>query len=542
MYSNRHIIIWLWHSWKGNRLQAFINMTIGLLDVLVSLGQVWAVKRAIDIASHHTEGNVIQAVIVMGCLILCGFALSMSEVWVRNMLGVKAQNRMQRRMLDRILRAEWKGREDMHSGDIINRLEQDVNHVVNFLTEVLPNTVSVLAMFLGAFLYLFSMDSTLALIIVAILPLFILLSRVYVSRMRRFSRDVRNSDSRVQSLLQETIQHRMLVKTLEQEDTMVGKLDEQHSQLQHNVLRRTRFSLFSRFIMNFGFALSYLVAFGWSAMRLFNGTLTYGGMTAFLQLVNKIQNPARNLTRLAPAFVQVFTAAERLMQIEERQVEESGKPVELDAPCGVRFDNVSFAYEDKDEVKVISNLTFDFRPETCTAVMGETGAGKTTIFRLIQDLLHPSSGTVRIYNKEQNVEVSPLTRCNMVYVPQGNTLLSGTIRENLLLGSETATEQEMHEALQLACADFVMELPDGLDTVCSELGAGLSEGQAQRICIARALLRNKSILLLDEATSALDMDTERRLLANLLSSHRYTVIFITHRLAVVDYCDSVLKL
>lgn len=530
-------------------MQAFINMMIGLLDVVVSLVQVWAVKHAIDVACHHVEGDVVMAVCLMGGLVLCGFILSMSEVWVRNILGVKAQNRMQRKMLDRILHSELQGRDDMHSGDIINRLEQDVSQVVNFLTEVLPSTVSVLALFIGAFFYLFSMDSTLALIIVCILPVFISLSKVYIRRMRAFSREVRDSDSRVQSLLQETIQHRMLVKTLEREDTMVGRLDEQHTILQGKVRRRTIFSLFSRFILNFGFALCYLVAFAWSALRLYAGTLSYGGMTAFLQLVNKIQSPARNLTKLVPAFVQVFTAAERLMRLEEPELEVSGKPAMLDGPCGIRFDNVSYAYPDEPDAPVIRNLSFDFAPGTCTAIMGETGVGKTTVFRMIQDLVHPNSGSIYIYNnvrvKGREGEAYPasaLTRCNMVYVPQGNTLLSGTIRENLSLGNEFATEQEMRDALSVACAEFVFDLPDALDTVCSELGTGLSEGQAQRICIARALLRNRSIILLDEATSALDAETEKKLLANLLSSHQRTVLFITHRPAVIDYCDSILNL
>ena len=540
-YEARAIMKWLWHSWRGNRLQTIINMVIGLLDVAVSLGQVWAVKHAIDVACHHIEGDVILSVALIGALILCYFGLGMLEVWVRNILGVRAQNRMQRQMLDHLLHSEWHGREDMHSGDVINRLEQDVINVVNFLTEVLPGAVSTLALFIGAFIYLFSMDHVLAIIIVCVLPLFIVLSKVYVRRMRHFTRDIRESDSRVQSILQETVQHRMLVKTLEREDTMVGRLDEQHTILQGKVKRRAKFSILSRFIMNLGFALTYLIAFGWSALRLFDGTLTYGGMTAFLQLVNKIQQPARSLTSIIPSFVSVFTAAERLMRLEENELEMTGEPLMIDGTCGIEFDNVSYKYQGENSRFVIRNLSFNFAPGTCTAVLGETGAGKTTIFRLIQDLLHPTAGSIYIYNKVRE-KVSPLTRCNMVYVPQGNTLLSGSIRDNLLLGSDDATEEQMKEALHTACADFVMDLPDGLDTICSELGAGLSEGQAQRICIARAILRNRSLLLLDEATSALDPETERQLLENLLSSHKFTVIFITHRPAVVDYCDNVLKL
>ena len=214
-YGSKAIFKWLWNAWRGNRLQAVLNALIGLLSVAVSLLQVWAVQHAIDVAAHHVSGSIYWAVAVMGILILCDFGLNISSVWVRNILGVKAQNRMQQRMLDRILRSEWRGKGSLHSGDVLNRLEFDVGNVVNFLTETIPNTLSVLAMFFGAFFYLFSMDRILAFITVAIIPVFVMLSKVYISQMRRLTRKVRNSDSKVQSVLQETIQNRMLIKTLE---------------------------------------------------------------------------------------------------------------------------------------------------------------------------------------------------------------------------------------------------------------------------------------------------------------------------------------
>ena len=542
-YSSRQIMRWLWHAWRGNRMQAGINAALGLLDVAVSLLSVWAVKRAIDVASHAVEGSIYWAVGIMGILILAGFAINISGVWVRNILGIKAQNRMQQRMLDRILRSEWHGREKRHSGDVLNRLEFDVNNVVGFLTETIPNTISVIALFAGSFFYLFSMDPLLAALIVVMLPLFIMTSKIYVGHMRKLTREVRNSDSRVQSVLQETIQHRMLIKTMEKDEAMVDKLEGMQSELRHNVVRRTRFSVLSNLILNFGFALGYLVAFLWSALRMSAGTLTFGGMTAFLQLVAKIQGPARNLTKLVPAFVSVFTAAERLMELEENPLEEQGEPIDMsdrEGGVGIRISDVSYAYDDADG-RVIDHLSFDFRPNTCTAILGETGAGKTTLIRLILALMRPTDGHVYIYNREKQMDMSPRMRCNIVYVPQGNTLLSGTIRDNLHMGRLDATDQEMMQALQTACAGFVSELPHGLDTSCSEAGGGLSEGQAQRIAIARALLRTGSVMIFDEATSALDPDTERQLLANLLKDHRHTIIFITHRPAVVDYCDQVLR-
>ena len=543
-YSAREILRWLWRAWRGNRLQAVVNATLGLLDVTVSLSSVWAVKHAIDVASHTTEGSLYWAVALMGLLILCGFTINISAVWVRNILGIKAQNRMQQRMLDRILRSEWRGKEKRHSGDVLNRLEFDVNNVVNFLTETVPNTLSVLALFIGSFCYLFSMDPWLAAIIVFMLPVFILSSKVYVGHMRKLTRQVRNSDSKVQSVLQETIQHRMLIKTMEKDEAMVDRLEGMQSELRHNVVKRTKFSVFSNLILNFGFALGYLTAFLWSALRMSAGTLTFGGMTAFLQLVAKIQGPARNLTKLVPAFVSVFTAAERLMELEENPLEEQGEPIYLnkaEGGVGIKFSNVTYAYDDGKR-NVIDNLTFDFKPNSCTAILGETGAGKTTIVRLILALLHPVKGNVTIYNKVEEKDISPRIRCNLVYVPQGNTLLSGSIRDNLRMGRLNATDEEMYAALDKACAGFVKELPDGLATNCAEAGGGLSEGQAQRIAIARALLREGSVMIFDEATSALDLETERTLLKNLLGEHSHTIIFITHRPAVVDYCDNVLRI
>ena len=523
-YSARDILKWLWRSWRGNRRQAVINASLGFIEVAISLSQVWAVKRAIDIAAGTIEGNIYWAVIVMGLLILAGFAVRISAIWVKNILGIRAQNRMQQQLLDRILRSEWHGKEQRHSGDVINRLGRDVEHVVTFLTETLPSTLST------------------ALVITAMIPIFLSFSRIYMGRMRQLTRKVRDSSSKVQSLLQETVQNRMLIKTLEGDSEMVGRLEETQSELRHNVVRRTQFSVFSNFILNFGFSLGYLVAFLWAALRMSASTLTFGGMTAFLQLVNRVQGPARNLSHLIPSFVAVFTSAERLMELEENPLEEQGDPIVVDAPCGLLLDHVSYAYPDDKDDNVIGDLSFDFRPGTCTAVVGETGAGKTTLIRLLLALLQPTEGSIKIYSPQQTHPLSPLHRCNFVYVPQGNTLMSGTIRDNLQLGKINATDEEMAEALHTSCADFVLDLPDGLDTVCTEQGGGLSEGQCQRIAIARALLRNRAIMIFDEATSALDPDTERELLKNILAKNDKTVIFITHRLAVLDFCDQTLRM
>ena len=562
-YTIPQMLRWLWQAWRGNRLQATLNATVGLLGVGCSLASVWAMKRAIDTSSGVQSGSVYWAVAIMAAIILAEFALGISRVWIKNILGIKAQNRMQQQMLARLLRSEWRGREAMHSGDVINRLVSDVNNVINFLTETFPSTLSTLTMFAGAFFYLFMMDKWLACISVAILPVFILLSRFYVNRMRLLSRNIRKSDSLVQSLLTETMQHRVLVKTMEADEQMLDRLDDTQQELRDRVRRRTAFSVASNLILNTGFSLGYLIAFLWGALRLQDGTITFGAMTAFLQLVYRIQGPARSLTKLAPAFVSVFTATERLMELEEVPEEEQGEPLMLPAPCGIKFNDVSYHYADDESQTVISHANYDFTPGSCTAIIGETGTGKTTLIRLLLSLIRPTSGTISIYSEANETHkphkphkphephkphpphnsqpLSPLHRCNFVYVPQGNTLLSGTLRENLLLGNPAATDEQMYAALRSVCADFVGTLPNGLDTVFAEQGGGLSEGQAQRIAIARALLRPGSIMLLDEATSALDPDTERQVLQNILTNHQHTIIFVTHRPSVLDYCDRTIR-
>ena len=235
-YTSGEIFRWLWRAWQGNRLQAVLNAVIGLLGVVVSLSSVWAVQHAIDVASHYVQGDIVVAVAFMGLLILCSFGLNIASVWVSNLLGIKAQNRMQQQLLDRILRSEWHGRESRHSGDVLNRLEIDVTNVVNFLTEIIPGALSTLAMFLGAFCYLLLMDWRLAILIVIMIPVFVLLSKIYIRQMRRLTSQVRSSDSKVQSVLQETIQNRMLIKTLEGDVAAVDRLEDTQSELRSRVV------------------------------------------------------------------------------------------------------------------------------------------------------------------------------------------------------------------------------------------------------------------------------------------------------------------
>lgn len=544
MYSVKQISLWLLNCWKGYHKMSIINTATGLVSVVLSLAFVWASKRVIDTATGDYKGSLLTAGLWLGSLIVAEIILFIIQRWVRNSLGVRTQNSIQQYFFRHLLHSEWHSKKTYHSGDILNRLERDVTDVVDILTQTIPATIVVFFQLGTAFWFLCLMDSSLAWVTVGILPVFIIMSRFYMLKMRSINKNVRESDSAIQSILQESVQNRMVLKTLEQCDNTIIKLDKRQGILRSQIMDRTRFSIFANTTLSIGFSGGYFIAFMWGAYRLSEGEITFGVMTAFMQLVARIQGPVLNITQLIPTFISVLTACERLMELEEQPLEADGEPEKLDDKGGVKIDNLTFQYNpEENSKKVLENFSYTFPPGSSTAILGETGSGKTTLIRLMLALLHPTNGRITVYNDHQEFEVNALTRCNFVYVPQGNSLFSGTIRENMLMGRPDATEDDIRTALEYACADFVYKLKDGLDTRCSEKGGGLSEGQAQRIAIARALLRRGSILLLDEATSALDLETEKNLLQRLTQGeHGKTLIFVTHRLAVMEYCNQTLKI
>ena len=540
-YSVWKLLRWIWSNSRGVRGRILLCTLIGCVSVACSLIFVLFSKNAIDIATEVREGLLLHYGIGMALLILLEIGLHALDNWVANRLDVELRNRFRLRFFGLLLQSEWQGKERYHSGDVLNRMVQDLGSVVSVITTTLPFALITVIQFVASFCLLYSMNRTLAVVLVLILPFFSLLSRFYVNRMRCMTKAVRESESQIHSVMQESLQHKTIVKTLEQSGSMIQRLSGLQGKLFGEVIVRTRFSVLSRGLVSMGFSAGYLTAFLWGVFSIQDGAITFGVMTAFLQLVGRIQRPLADLARMIPTLVSSLTSAERLMELEELPLEAVGDSVRVEGMAGVRFADVSFRYVDGEE-EVISHLNEDFTPGSMTAVLGETGAGKTTLVRLILSLIRPTSGSVTLYDGEREIEVSPQTRANLVYVPQGNTLFSGTIRDNLLLGRPDATDAELWEVLHIACAEFVESLPEKLDSPCGEQGGGLSEGQAQRITIARSLLRRGSVWLFDEATSALDPDTERRLLERMAKARNgRTVIFITHRPSVLEHCDRVLR-
>jgi ABC-type multidrug transport system fused ATPase/permease subunit len=540
--SSKRLLVWLWRNSKGARKQALTNTAIGLVDVVCQLLWVFACKEAIDIATGTSEGSLATTGIIIGALMFTEIVSRGISRWIHSVVGNKVRNRIRLKIFTRLLRGDWMQLQKHHTGDLTNRLEGDVNSITALMTETVPATVVVLVQLVASFFILFSMSPVLAVSILIILPVCIAVSQFYVRRMRRLNRDVRDSDSRIQSVLQESLQHKELIKSLEQNNSTEQQLTKLQDKLHSQVTSRTKFSIGAFTLIQLGFAAGYLVAFLWGADSLRDGVITYGTMTAYLQLVGLIQRPTMDLSKYIPGIVSSLTAAERLYELDDIPLEKQGDAIMLEGTAGVRFNGVTFRYTDGSRT-ILDNFSYDFPPNSSTAIVGETGAGKTTLIRLLVALINPVGGNVELYNSKEKHDSSTLTRRNFVYIPQGNSLVSGTIRENLLMGNPDATEEQIRRALYIACAEYVYELPEGLEHPITERGGGLSEGQAQRIAVARSILRPGSILILDEVTSALDEETEQEMLRRLTQSQiGKTLIFVTHRPAIMQYCNQVLKI
>lgn len=534
--ASKSQLLWLWKVSAGQRKLILFSCLIGIAGVFLSLGFIWTSKLVIDIATGTIEGNLVHAGAFTAFLLILQLLCGMADTWLNSRMQVEGGNTLRRRVFSRLLQSRWNEPEQFHTGDMVNRIEQDTAAIVGLLTTTIPATLVTGIQLLASFILFYSLDHSLPWVIVAILPVFLLAGRFYMRRMRRYTRQIRTSDSRIQSVIQESLQHRTVIKTMEQDEQHLEKLDELQSTLRTQVIDRTKFSLFSRSMLAFAFSGGYLTAFLWGATRLSAGNMSFGTMTAFLQLVGKIQRPVVDLARTIPALINALTAVERLMELEKLPEEESGEKIFFNETPSLIIRDVCFGYG-KEKV-VFTNLNMEFKPGSSHAIMGETGKGKTTLIRLMLALIHPQQGQIFLTDGNKEIPISPLTRSNFVYVPQGNTLFSGSIRNNLLIGNSKATEEEMTAALRIAMANFVFDLPAGIDTILNESGGGLSEGQAQRISIARALLRPGNILLLDEATSALDPETEKQIIRNFKNHCKgKTIIFITHHTALAEACE-----
>ena len=561
---------WVWRNTKGIRGDMLIRVAAGIGRVSLGLLMVWLCKRFIDVTIRQgTTEDIIVMIIALVAVVSGGILCRQSYYY----LGIKDRARqttsVRLRIFSHLFRRQMFEQKEMHSGDVSSRLEKDIDVVSDATTSLFPDMTVTLIQLVGAFLLMQSMDARLAWVLLLLTPMFLIVGKLIGRKMRMMTLDIRKQESVIQMLVQETMEHNAVLRSLESGDWITNRLDDMQQDLRGKIQRRARFTVISRLLIGSSFSLGYITAFIWGAMQLRSGEITFGVMTSFLQLVSQIQNPILQMLNMVPQFIQASASIDRLTELEQVEAEETtnstnytnytnltnferhGKSVKSiksvlvkneTHPIGVKVEDVSFKYADGDR-EILTQFSFDFKPGSKTALMGHTGAGKTTLFRLLLALTKPNKGTMTVYDSQGQQTISEQTRSNFVFVPQGNTLMSGTIRYNLLLARPDATDEDLKEVLHTAMADFVLDLPDGLDTECGERGSGLSEGQAQRIAIARGLLRPGGILLLDEISASLDEATERELYRRLFAKYPgKTMIFITHRPVVCELCDQVIKL
>ena len=521
------------------RWQVLVRILIGLVRIAASLAFVWICKALVDIATGNLDADIRTYAWILVGIMLVQLLSNVGASYWESLVTVKAQNKLRFDTFGHVIRSRWNGRETFHSGDTVNRLEEDIRVVTDLLCSRLPDVVVTLCQLIAASVFLTTMAPKLTWLLLALMIVAVVGSRMFFKTFRRLTALIRARDSEIQGYMQENLQNRIIVLTLTGAERVMTRLGWLQEDVLDNTVKRLNYNAVARSFMSLGFMAGYGSAFLWGVFGIRDGVVTYGMMTAFLQLVGQIQRPIAEIARHIPSFIHALTSVERLMELEELPLEERVEPVKIEGAPEIELRNVTFAYEPS-EPPVFKEFSYTFKAGRMTAIAGITGAGKSTLTKLILALLQPQKGEILL----NGTPVCAGTRCNFMYVPQGNSLMSGTIRENLLLADASATEEEMREALRCAAAEFVFDLPAGLDTVCSEKGAGLSEGQAQRIAIARGLLQKGGVLILDEATSAVDAVTEQLLLQNLSSKYKgaKTIIFISHREAVTSCADEVLKI
>ena len=544
-------LVWLWRNTTGIRQNMFIRILAGVGRVAFGLTMVWLCKRFIDVTIRKgTTDDIILMIAALVGVIIGGIICCQVYYFLGVKAGVVQSTVIRLRIFSHMFRRQMFDQKELHSGDVTSRLEKDIDVVSSATTSLIPDITVTLIQLVGAFLLMQSMDARLAWALLLLTPIFLTVGKLFARKMRQMTLEIRQQESVIQMLVQETMEHNAVLRSLESGDWITGRLDDIQQDLRGKVNRRARFTVISRLLIASSFSFGYIIAFVWGGMQLRTGIITFGVMTSFLQLVSQIQQPILQMLNMLPQMIHASASIDRLIELEAIETEEvvdttknqDGTDMQANTPLGVSVQDVSFHYADGDRM-ILSHFSYNFHPGSKTALMGITGAGKTTLFRLMLALIKPDEGTMTIYGRNGKQYISEQTRSNFVFVPQGNTLMSGSIRYNLQLANPDATDDELRQVLHTAMADFVFDLPDGMDTECGERGSGLSEGQAQRIAIARGLLRPGNIMLLDEISASLDEHTEQELYCRLFTAYpQKTMIFITHRPTVCSLCDEVVRL
>lgn len=546
-------LAWLWQNSSGYRLNVAFRVVVGFARVLLGLAMVWLSRRFIDETIRTgSDEDVVRMAVLLLLTVAGAVLLRQAYTYMTTTATVRSSCRLRLEMFELLFRRKLYDVKELHSGDITSRFSKDIETISEVLMDTIPQMAVTTLQLIGAFLLLRWFDPRLAWILLLLTPVAVIFGKLISHKLKNMTLAIRENESRIQSQVQEGMEYNAVLRSLESEKWVTELLDRRQDRLELDVRHRARFTMATRVLFGCTLGLGYMVAFIWGGLGLRSGVISFGVMTSFLQLVGQIQYPIFSLLNMGPKIIHSMAAIDRLEELKSEQEPDAGLPEErIPGILGVRLDGVSFGYMGQTR-EIIDKFSYDFEPGSKVAIMGETGAGKTTLLRILLGLVRPDTGRMLVYSENRDgdgtasgtVEIlSKKTRPNFVYVPQGNTLMSGTIRHNLQMACPTATEGDLERVLHLACAEFVLDLPQGLDTELGERGHGLSEGQAQRVAIARGLLRPGNILLFDEISSALDEETERKLFERLFENLKEkTIILVTHRSAVAESCDGVVRL
>ena len=515
-----------------------IHILLGILGTALSLLSSVAMKTLIDVVTGFQTGAIFTAAAWMAGMLLGSAAMQAAASRIAAVINIRVQNGIQAEVYDRMLRTDWASLEQFRSGDLLNRLNTDVTSVSGGVTGLLPSFVTAAVQFLGSLMIILCYDPVMALIALIGAPLSVLCSRTLVRRMRSYNRRMKDISSEVMSFHEDSLRNLTSIKAFGIMDGFRDRMCAMQGKYRETYLDYNRFSVIAGFVMSIVGLLVSAGCFGWGVYRLWTHAISYGAMMMFLQLTTLLRSAFSSLIGLVPTAISITTSAGRLMAVADLP-EEPGARETAPVPdaCTVELRDVTFAYPGGEPV--LEHVDFRARPGEVVALTGASGEGKTTMIRLMLGLVRPEDGSVCLTGADGRcLPVTAATRAAFSYVPQGNTVFAGTIADNLRMVRPEATDAELIAALETACAyDFVRQLPDGIYARTGELGHGLSEGQAQRIAVARAVLRGAPVLLLDEATSALDEATEQRMLENLMHSGRVqTCVLITHRAVTAERC------
>lgn len=540
--SQQGYFFWLLSYSKPYLPQISLTMILKLVTTLSATGMAIVSKDIIDKATEG--GDILMAIVVYIALILMMLVISVVTDLISLVLDEKFSFGIRKQIYEQIINSHWMDVKKYHTGDLMTRLTSDAGNISNGIIYVIPKVIELVIEIIITFFTLFYFEPLLAVFALAIGPIAALISFWFGRKLKYLQVKVQQSESAYRSYLQESLANLLIIKSFANEEYATDRLVKLRDERFKWVYKKSVFGVVSSTSMSFSFQVAYIVAFTYGAICISAKTITYGTMSLFLTLINRVQAPVINLASQIPKIVSILASAGRIIELQdiprEEKLDRHIEPVNI----GVEVEHVSFHY-DNEKDNVFNDANISIKPGEFVAIIGESGIGKTTLIRLIMSFMSNYGGKITYKNaKGEEVEANANTREFISYVPQGNTLFSGTIRENIRMGKLDATEEDYERALKMAAAyDFVKELPNGIDTVIGERGHGISEGQAQRIAIARALIKNAPFLILDEATSALDPQTELAVLKGIQQlSPKPTCLLITHRLSVLSYCDRQIKI